>query len=314
VVAKANSTEFASLPLEGIKPNQKISPLEIISSASDEPDYGMDVNLWENSGTWYGKLYQWGKEPFGDPGVATTSQAPFHMGLYYESPWLYKLDPYLHDCYPEYRIHLYIVLSRYAFKTGHPYWGYRFLGWALHYLQDLTQPYHTTLAPNVSTGKLLWVSALDFIGIHGPENIVIQQETNRHFILENYQYHFLKSIVKIGNKKDPILQALSDTSSDSHYPPYNNLYPREVVAKESHGRADTSDAAILADFPEKYTENVKSIFYLTDPNINLWVLMKKEPEKNIKAIDAKLVGLFRPIGSHSRNLVRYVLAHSGGKR
>jgi hypothetical protein len=49
-----------------------------------------------------------------------------------------------------YRAGLYAYLSEGAFRTGHPYWGYRFLAWSIHYLQDVTQPWHTVFLPNVS--------------------------------------------------------------------------------------------------------------------------------------------------------------------
>ena len=49
-----------------------------------------------------------------------------------------------------YRAALYARLSEGAFNTGHPYWGYRFLAWSMHYVQDVTQPWHTIFLPNVS--------------------------------------------------------------------------------------------------------------------------------------------------------------------
>lgn len=49
-----------------------------------------------------------------------------------------------------YRAELYAELARGAFRTGHPYWGFRFLAWSIHYIQDVTQPWHTELLPNFS--------------------------------------------------------------------------------------------------------------------------------------------------------------------
>jgi hypothetical protein len=49
-----------------------------------------------------------------------------------------------------YRAGLYAELAEGAFATGHPYWGYRFLAWSLHYVQDLTQPWHTVFLPGFS--------------------------------------------------------------------------------------------------------------------------------------------------------------------
>jgi len=40
---------------------------------------------------------------------------------------------------------LYFVdMSKQAFSKGDEYWGYRFLSYALHYMEDLFQPYHET--------------------------------------------------------------------------------------------------------------------------------------------------------------------------
>ncbi|QAV33138.1 hypothetical protein SAMN04488510_10544 [Fervidobacterium changbaicum] len=36
----------------------------------------------------------------------------------------------------------FIKMSKEAFRKGDEYWGYRFLSYALHYLEDLMQPYH----------------------------------------------------------------------------------------------------------------------------------------------------------------------------
>jgi hypothetical protein len=53
-----------------------------------------------------------------------------------------------------YRADLYAHLAKGAFATGHPYWGYRFLAWSLHYVQDVTQPWHTVFVPDLTFLKL----------------------------------------------------------------------------------------------------------------------------------------------------------------
>jgi asparagine synthase (glutamine-hydrolysing) len=52
----------------------------------------------------------------------------------------------------------------FAFKTGHPYWGYRFLGWGLHYVGDLSQPFHSRVLPNYSTLGMLWIYFKSILG------------------------------------------------------------------------------------------------------------------------------------------------------
>ena len=108
------------------------------------------------------------------------------MGFYHESGIMYTLAGFLKKTYPEYRIHLYKKLAQLAFQTGHPYWGWRFTGWGLHYLADLTQPYHATILPGVSTSYAIWINTVDMIGIHGPKAHAVQLVSNRHTALEKF--------------------------------------------------------------------------------------------------------------------------------
>src|SRR5690242_12396974 len=81
------------------------APLEVVAAASDEPDQGMDLGLFEDCGTPYGVRYGLGPLPFGNPTLSFATQAPFHMGFYYESRLLTALAPALLRTYPELRIH-----------------------------------------------------------------------------------------------------------------------------------------------------------------------------------------------------------------
>jgi hypothetical protein len=47
------------------------------------------------------------------------------------------------------RMQLYYQLALLAFDSGEDYWGYRLLGNAVHYLQDMSQPYHVKLIINL---------------------------------------------------------------------------------------------------------------------------------------------------------------------
>ena len=89
-----------------LRAGDAVAPLDVIATATDEPDYGMDIGLWEDNGTAYGKAYGFGKQPFGNPALEFASQAPFHMGFFHEHPIVYKAAGFLQRTYPEYRIHL----------------------------------------------------------------------------------------------------------------------------------------------------------------------------------------------------------------
>lgn len=301
-------------PFEQILPGEKLSPLEIITSASDEPDYGMDIMLWENSNTWYGLLYKWGKQPFGVSNLTLSSQSPFHMGFYHERAIYYKLGSYIKRVYPEYRIHLFLELSKLAFNTGHPYWGYRFLGWAIHYVQDLTQPYHSTVAPGVPMTKIFLGAFFNALGEKNYSNHIVQLIGNKHFSLENYEVF---SVAKILSKKQfntLLIKRISDESQDAKYPPYSDTYLRDTVSAESHAMANTLYKAIIASFPNKYISDLDYQFYITEPKINLLSIVEKNPNPEIVFLDKQLEILLGNCGAHTRNVIRYILGNGNFAR
>ena len=110
-----------------LAPSEPVSIAEVIASANDEPDFGMDVGLFADNGTDFGQRYGFGIQPFGNPNLEYSSQAPFHMGFYHLD-WLTRAaQPSLLRTYPLWRIALFGELAELAFSTGHDYWGWRFL-------------------------------------------------------------------------------------------------------------------------------------------------------------------------------------------
>jgi hypothetical protein len=291
-------------PLERINPGELVSAFEILTTAVEEPDYGMDMNLFaDNPNSKVGQLYQWGTQPFGNPQFTPGSQAPFHMGYFYESTLLDALSSINHS-YVEYRIHLYYTLAKYAFRTGHPYWGYRFLGWSLHYLQDLTQPYHTKAAPNYGTTRLLFTNFLSYVWITSPVDNLIQVISNRHFSLENYVLHLALDTVDT-QQSNIFFQALGEISYDSNYPSYSQSYARNIVAKESNEMADELDEMIRNTFPQKYVDDPEYEFFVSGrPQPNLYLLLDDKTHHHLSKFNKKIASLLRNFGSHSRNLIK----------
>lgn len=234
----------------GLKTGQTISALKVITAASDEPDYGMDLELWENNQSAMGHAYRFGNLPFGDPQMPFSSQAPFHMGFYHEADVIYQVAPYLRRTLPEYRIHLFDTLSQFAFKTGHPYWGYRFAGWGLHYIQDLTQPYHSTVAPGESAWKILWVGALDILGIHGPKNRLLQKVSDAHAVIENAFYESVVNALLQHDHTNRLIVALQNTQNDKHTPHYSPTYVHNTLTRESN-RASKNAAFLVEHVSDK---------------------------------------------------------------
>lgn len=227
-----------------VEPGDMLSPLSVVATAADEPDYGHDINLFSDNPGTAGARYNFGTQPFGDARFEYSSQAPFHMGFYHESAVLTKVAPYLAQTYPEQRAYQYFGLARYAFETGHPYWGYRFLGWGLHYAQDLTQPYHAKVMPGSSTIDLLWVSAREILGYPAAKEAVIKRVADRHTAIESFQLAWLSSLLAEGQEDNPLSAAYADTTRDASYPAYDAGYLRNTVSAEAYASADGLDKQI----------------------------------------------------------------------
>jgi hypothetical protein len=289
--------------VEKIGEHEKVTALEVLASASEEPDHGLDLGLWDDNQSAYAKLMGFGPQPFGNPTVSYSSQAPFHMGFYFEKPFLYWIAGWLKRCYPEYRISMFLTLAQHAFSTGHSYWGYRFLGWALHYIQDLTQPYHAALAPGWSWLRLIALNALEIIGIKTPAQNLRQLLTNRHLALENYEFESVRNM----SSNDLLKRALSDTSQDKSYVDFYKNYPRKIVAQEAHARANMLDALITKAFPARYVLDPAYIFTGTDPSINMRELAFEHNWSEAQKLEMEFLNRMRAFGAHTRNVLKYIL-------
>ncbi|TGN14116.1 hypothetical protein [Leptospira ilyithenensis] len=221
-----------------------ISPLDVVATAVDEPDYDLDFYLFTDNDSEFGKIYGFGTQPFGDPRFEYSSQAPFHMGFFHESSITLTVASFLKRTYPEYRIYQFTKLAEYAFKTGHTYWGYRFSGWALHYIQDLTQPYHSSVLPRVGFGKRMGVQLLSVIGINSPKANMVEYVVNRHSLIEEYQYNLVRDILLNKKENHPVYTALSVAPEKNLNVWKDFSYIRDVVSKEAYTTAEDADLEI----------------------------------------------------------------------
>ena len=289
---------------------ESVAVLDVVATATSEPDYGMDIGLWDDNGTAYGKVYGFGKQPFGNPALEFASQAPFHMGFFHEAAIVYKAAGFLRRTYPEYRIHLWQSLAIYALQTGHPYWGWRFAGWALHYIEDLTQPYHTTVLPGVGVARMLWINTLDLLGWHGPKQRAITLVSNRHLALENYQYQRLQYAYVHHDSHDALMLALGDTSTDAGRAAYTDSTARDVISKESNALAGATDAVLEHSLPRKYVSDPDYVLGETEPGLDLYAVVQRSPAAVQAAMTVMVAGLLRNFGAYSRAFVRSLLARS----
>ncbi|WOJ95092.1 hypothetical protein R0135_07945 [Congregibacter variabilis] len=223
-----------------------VAPAHVLASGSDEPDFGLDIGLFEDNDTDFAADYGFGTQPFGNPNLDYSSQAPFHMGFYHLDWVTRKAQPDLLRTYPEWRVSLYRALSRFAFETGHDYWGWRFAGWGLHYIGDLTQPYHAQPLPGVNTAEALWAVAM------GKSNEAIQLVSNRHGVLESYQYQRVQKSLDQKEWDSTILAAIA-TAVD--VPEFDESTVREVLTIESVALGGELDEVLEKNMPPRYVSD-----------------------------------------------------------
>jgi hypothetical protein len=115
--------EFVIKYVEG-EIGEKTKASDILINYSDEPDWDLDTNLKLNrlqgltgGSRGYRHMYV---SMFG--GLLKAGDAPKRANHFFE-------------------------MSKIAFGKGDNYWGFRFAARAIHYLEDVSQPYHTYPAP-----------------------------------------------------------------------------------------------------------------------------------------------------------------------
>src|SRR3972149_4320427 len=197
------------------------------------------------------------------------------MGFFHESAIVYKAAGFLRRTYPEYRIHLWQSLAAYALQTGHPYWGWRFAGWALHYIEDLTQPYHATVLPGVGVARMLWVNTIDLLGWHEPKKQAITLVSNRHLSLENYQYQRMRHAYVRHDANDALIHAVKDVSTDAGRASFADGAIRAVVSRESNALAGATDRVLEQSLPPKYVSDADYVLGETEPGLDLYGVVNK---------------------------------------
>jgi len=234
-----------------LQEGEAVSVLDVLATASDEPDDGLDTGLWLDSGTEHGKLYGFGRQPWGYGAHQDFGEAPFHMGFFHESAATYASSTGLRRALPEYRMHLWQTLARHALVNGHPYWGWRFAGWAMHYAQDMTQPYHVRWLPSSGTVGVLWMNLLDFAGLSAARAQALQRASVRHAWFEQYQQQSLLTPLQKGEWEHPNLKPFSLVLQDAGRMALPERGLREQVAWQAYGRAEALDEAVQAAMPAR---------------------------------------------------------------
>ena len=106
-----------------------------------------------------------------------------------------------------------------------------------HYIQDLTQPFHTTVMPGENAVTLLGVGLLDKIGVHGPSETIVQEASDQHLALEQRVNCEIVTALKNNNNDQPLVRALRQNTKQSW--PFSVTYVRDILTLESHNYSDT---------------------------------------------------------------------------
>lgn len=293
---------FVNAPFEELSPGEELGALEVLATASDEPDYGLDCGLYEDNGTEAGKRYGLGRQPFGNPALDYGSQAPLHMAFASEDPLIALAASFTQHSLADYRFRLFTTLSRFAFAEGHAYWGYRFAGWALHYVEDLCQPYHASLLPGLSTFQII---ALNAFGSKADINAAMIFLSNRHSLVEDYAYRAM------ADRSKELETALAGASADGRGAQYREGWLYDEVAKRAYGRGRALDRLLVADFPARYVADAAydygainvGVSREYDPYGSLW---KDAPER-AEALELALAQSFADMGAFARSFVAYAV-------
>jgi len=298
-------TEMLSSTYLRLNEGEMIAPILVLASANNEPDYGFDLGLFEDNNTLWGKLYGFGEQTFGNPNLPYGTQAPFHMGFYHESWIVFAAASFLKRTYVEYRINLYQTLAEYAFASGQDYWGYRFMGWAMHYLGDLSMPYHSSVLPGVSALRMIWINLKAMLGFPKAYNNAVQLVSNRHTVYEQFQWLVLRGAFENGNMEHPFIKALENPVEAK---PYDYTFPREVVAHESYKKGKATTRAMKRSFPKKLVSDPK--FEVSDSpeldNLIEYMSVEKGPE-GVEKMTELIAERFRSYGMHTRSFVTAML-------
>ncbi len=171
----------------------KVTVADVLNFYSDEPDQGMDQLLFNQDQypeIWKSEYVYMGGS---DPSEALPTQAfrhfyweawsPVHLAITFKLPTAAAMGQA-----PD-RAALFLALSKRAKELKLDYWSVRFMANALHYLEDVSQPYHSVQTPT----KIFW--SLPFTdprgdgfhqGLSGFTTQITNIITYYHFSFEDY--------------------------------------------------------------------------------------------------------------------------------
>jgi hypothetical protein len=222
-----------------------MSARAILDTYCDEPDWGMDRELFAIP------AYGYGEQPYGRA-TGDSSIAPFHLEFDHENGLVRAFAPQLTEGMAKDRVELFVRLSRFAFASGHPYWGWRFAAWATHYVEDLAQPYHSKALPSVG-GGYYWRYVVSPAKTRMQEKAT-QWATNRHGLYEGFvSWELQQSYLDDDPARDALAARLS--GGDATWGAKDGTALVDAVTTEAADHARVIDETIAKAFGKHRTSD-----------------------------------------------------------
>lgn len=288
---------------------------EVLSVYSDEPDWAMDMHLFDA-----GQYPELWKDEYAMMGgkKGTPSQAFRHM--YWQS-WSI-VDPVATFKLPfnklfssmgeaPVRCQVYVNLARELMKRGQTYWALRFLGNALHYIEDVSSPFHANQTP---TKKFMMMPFTDKKNGKGLENFVTQV-TNiisyYHFAFEDYIGRLMLDLEK--GVVNPETQAFAQALTSASRVPYQYTGdPVKLVQEVAELSVKQSSSAARASIA--FFQPIPTAFDQFDPKAFMddkwWraTLENGQADSEQKRAYFETVrAMFQPLGQWIRDFVKHEL-------
>lgn len=271
----------------------EVSGHSVLTTFADEPDWQMDRSLWTIP------EYGYGTQPYGKTEGEGT-KAPFHIQYMHENMLVRKFAPEMTEGMMLDRIELYLRLSKLAFDSGHPYWGYRFAAWGTHFIEDLSQPYHARAVP--------WAHGWYYLHFAlSPAKDRIKTKTtalvtNRHLLYEDYvAYGLLRSYTAHDVNSAALGSYL--TSGETVYAGVDGAEAlMEKVSQASFDHGPAIDRALRHGYPKYMVKDPKWDIE-KDPEYSLTTAYEKvDPDRGEALLEATGVD-FERAGIAARTLV-----------
>jgi hypothetical protein len=210
---------------------------------------------------------------------------------------LYSVAPWARRSMVRARYYQFSTLASLALRTGHDYWGWRFTGLALYYLQNLTHPYFARLAPGESSVALVGYHTLARLGMPALRKDRIRSISNQRVALTGVQAALVSSSKS----------ALQAQDQDANYPEWSNNYLSDVVSAQAAELADAAHQVLLDNLPAEWLVRPAIDLQLQDANMRLLPEMLKQDEGRRARLQVLNNEIMRNFGAHSRNAVRAIV-------